>query len=441
MILPLTKHSNSVWKQKLSNIPKLTPEIKKLVSDMKETLELTSAVGLAAPQVAKPLRLFIVDYGKLKEAFINPKIIRYGKEADKVEEGCLSVPGVRGTVSRPKEIEIEYVDVKGRKKKVLLTGYYARIVQHEYDHLSSIFYTNRIIDKKKLSTYKPIKIVYFGTPKFGATILRTIYGQQLVGEYAIALVVTSSDKPSGRGQLSVPSEVKQLANGFNLPVATPNSLKNNRGLISKLKSLDPDFLVLASYSKIIPKEILSIPKKGAVNIHPSLLPKYRGPSPVQAAILNGETRTGITIMKMVEKVDVGGILASARLRISSKDTAVSLSDKLATLASKLILHVLHLAYHNKIKSKPQNHKKAIYTKMLLKEDGYINWKKPPKNLERMIRAYYPWPGVWTRYNGKILKLLPESMVQLEGKKPISLKEFQAGHADFTLKKKLPGRHE
>lgn len=439
MILPLANRSDPIWKQKFSNILTVTPEIKKLAADMKETLELTSGVGLAAPQVKAPFRLFVVNYGALKEVFINPKIIRYGKQTDLLEEGCLSAPGTRGQVSRPIETEIEYLDLKGRKKRARLTGYYARIVQHEYDHLSSTLYLDRIRDKSEIHTYKPIKIVYFGTPIFGAIILKTLYGQQLVGEYSIQLIVSVPDKPAGRGKQLTPSPVKQLAEEFKLPVVTPNSLKNPK-LASQLKKLAPDFIVLASYGKIIPKKILDLPKYGAVNIHPSLLPKYRGASPISAAILNGDKYTGLTIMKMNEKLDEGDILAGVRIRISKNETARSLSIKLAHVGSKLIHHVLHLVYQGKIKPQPQDHKKATYTKILKKEDGFINWRRPPKNLERVIRAYHPWPGVWTYYpnskaktqKSKILKLLPHNMVQLEGKEPITLKEFTAGHKDFNL---------
>ncbi|OGY25791.1 MAG: hypothetical protein A2Z24_00465, partial [Candidatus Woykebacteria bacterium RBG_16_44_10] len=392
MILPLARHSAPIWKQKFKNISKISPEIKKLVADMRETLELTSGVGLAAPQVNAPLRLFIVDYGRLKEVFINPKITSYGKEADSIEEGCLSVPRVRGEVNRVVRIEIDYIDLNGVRKKATLSGYFARIVQHEYDHLSSVFYTDRVVDKKSLYTYKPIKIVFFGTPEFGAIILQTLYGQQLVGEYSIDLVVTTPDKPAGRGQQSTHSGVKKMAERFKLPVATPNTIGDKK-FVSLLKKLEPDFIVLASYGKILPKEILSIPKKGALNVHPSLLPRYRGASPIAAAILNGDKSTGVTIMQMNEKLDEGDILAVVKTRISPKDTSETLSTKLAHLATRLIHYALHLAATDKIKLKPQDSRKATYTKLLKKADGYIDWKNPPKNLEAAIRAYYPWPGV------------------------------------------------
>jgi len=449
MILPLARDKDPIWKQKFQNIKKITPEIKKLVRDMRETLELTSAVGLAAPQVGKPLRLFIANYGHLKEVFINPWIASRGKETNPLEEGCLSVPCTRGEVARSKEVEIEYLDLKGHRKVAKLAGYYARIAQHEYDHLSSVFYADRILDKKKVYKYKPIKIVFFGTPEFGAIILKSLIGQQIVGEYTIPLVVTALDKPAGRGRQLTASQVKKLASEFGLPVETLQSLKGNTKFISKLKSISPDFIVLASYGKIIPREILEIPTKAPINIHPSLLPKYRGPSPISAAILAGNPSTGVTIMAMNEKMDEGDILAAAKVRISSRDTTESLGTKLANLGATLVLHVLHLMTLDKIQPQPQDSRQATYTKILEKKDGYIDWKKPPENLERMTRAYHPWPGAWTYYlpvqqtgqqtanreqrtAKKILKLLPNHMAQLEGKNPVSLEEFKRGHSDFTL---------
>jgi methionyl-tRNA formyltransferase len=186
----------------------------------------------------------------------------------------------------------------------------------------------------------------------------------------------------------------------------------------------------------LPKDILEIPTKYPVNIHPSLLPKYRGPAPVSTAILNGDKYTGVTMMVMSEKMDSGDILASARLKIAPRDTTASLETKLANLGASLIHHVLHLATIGKIEPQPQDHTKATYTKILKKEDGLINWKNPPENLERLIRAYYPWPGVWCKFrmqNSEFrIKLLPNKMVQVEGKDPVSLQQFKSGHKDFTL---------
>ena len=456
MILKITKDTDRVWKYKFRNVPALDEKTRQLIRDMKETLEFTGGVGLAAPQVGVPIRAFIADYGSLRETFINPKILTIGKETSGGEEGCLSIPGFRGLVKRPNQLTIEYIDAKGNKKQAKLTGFYARIIQHEYDHLSSVFYVDRITNKKKnLYEFEPIRIAFFGTNDFSATVLRSMIGQATVGEYNIPLVITAPPKLAGREQKPRVTAVETLAKQFDLPVEAPSWLVKksktdekekdervvNEELIKKIKLAKADCIVVASYGKILPKEILNLPKHGAINVHASLLPKYRGASPIQAAIAAGEEFTGVTIMQMNEKMDEGPIIAQAKQRIGAKETYETLSAKLAPLGANLLNHVIHLWVAEKLKTKPQNPKKATYTKILTKEDGFIDLVKPPKNLSNLVRAYHPWPGVWTYYEvtsnkgqvtRKIIKLLPDQKVQLEGKKPVSLKEFRSGHKDFTL---------
>jgi len=440
MILKITKSTDPVWKKKFVDISP-TPQLQKIVADMKETLSFTMGVGLAAPQVGYPYRLFIISYGDLKETFLNPKILSKSKETDWLEEGCLSIPGHRGLVERATEVEIEYTNLAGQIKRGKLTGFYARIFQHEYDHLNSTFYVQRIQKPKHLYKFEPIRIVFFGSNSFSANILLSLIGQTFIGDYIILLVVTSPDKPSGRGKRVNKNQIKEITQKFGIETITPEKIsrKNNdkfelinQDLYQKIKKANPDVLVLASYGKIIPKEILDLPKLAPINVHPSLLPKYRGPSPIQTAILNGDKFTGITIMRMNEKMDEGDIFIKGRYNIKPNETTESLTKALSELAKDLLHHTIYYLALKKIKPKPQDHSKATYTKIIRKEDGKIDWKNPPKNLERMIRAYYPWPGVWTEYNGKILKILPEKTVQLEGKNPVSLKVFKQGHKDFTL---------
>lgn len=441
MILKITRNTDAIWKKKFVDIDPASPNLKKILADMSETLTFTQGVGLAAPQVGYPWRLFIIDFGDLKETFINPKILSKVEETDRLEEGCLSVPGYRGEVIRSTELEIDYYNAEGKHKKAKLSGYYARIAQHEYDHLNSTFYVERIKNKKKLYHFDPVKIVFFGSSSFSATILKSLIGQIVVGEYDVQLVITSPEKRSGRGQKIQISPVAILAEEFNIDNTDPERIAKkekgqfklvNKPLLAKLKSLKPDLIVLASYGKILPKEFLAVTKNPPINVHPSLLPKHRGPAPIQTAILKGDKNTGVTIMAMNEKMDEGDIFLKARTEIKPNDTSESLSNRLADLATLLLHQVIHYVITGKIKTKPQDHTKATYTKFIDKKDGQINWQKPPKNLERMVRAYFPWPGVWTDYKGKNLKLLPNKKVQLEGKNPISLKDFQAGHKDFDL---------
>src|SRR3990167_851146 len=434
MILKVSKSADPIWKKKFANVSKMTPEISKLIGDMEETLEFSGGVGLAAPQVGTPWRLFIVSVPQfhrryktlkaVKETFINPKIRFLTKEANIFDEGCLSIPGYRGPVSRPKELEIEYLNKKFEKKKIVATGFLARVIQHESDHLNSIFYTQRVAKKEEIYKFEPIRIVFFGTPQFSEIILKSIIGLSIFGEYEIPLVVTRADKKVGRNKILTMSPVKKLAASFSIKVETPQTLKDNQTLIKTLKEIKPDLIILASYGKLLPKEILEIPKFGSLNVHPSLLPKYRGASPIQTAVSRGEKETGVTIMLMNEKLDEGDILSQGLVPIDTTDTYLSLSKKLALATTKLLNQTTFAWVTKQIKAVAQNPKKATYTKLLKKGDGFIDWKKPPENLEKMIRAFYPWPGVWSKLkvNKKelIIKLLPERKVQLEGKSPVSL---------------------
>lgn len=465
MILKITKFDDSIWKKKFAPVPKLTPEIKKEIQNMTDTLVFSGGVGIAAPQAGISKQLFIVSLPNYHEVFINPKITKYSKEVDLMEEGCLSIPGYRGMVPRSTEVVIDYQTMDGEKKTLTANGFLARVLQHETDHLNHTFYPSRIKLEKDFYQIVPIKIVFFGSPEFSAIILQNLVGQGTAGDYQIQLVVTQPDKPGHRNALTS-SAAKQIAEKFNIPVITPNKLRvelkvknkpfgtgSESGaeklkvadpkIVKQIKKLRPDVIVVASYGKILPQEILDTAKKGALNVHGSMLPKYRGASPIQAAIKDGAKETGISIMKMNDKMDEGDILASAKIKITDEDTFDSLSKKMAEMGASLLNQIIHyVVWRPKaIKAVPQDHTKATYTKLLTKEDGYFDLKKPPKNLGNLVRAYHPWPGVWTqlkvkssksKVEEKIIKLLPGKMVQMEGKQPVSLKQFQAGHPEFKI---------
>jgi methionyl-tRNA formyltransferase len=278
-----------------------------------------------------------------------------------------------------------------------------------------------------------LKIVFVGTPEFGATILEGL----CQAKYKPALVVTAPDKPVGRKQTITPPPVKILGERCQIKVRQPEKILN---LKSEILNLKPDLVVVAAYGQLIPKEILDTPKYGCLNVHPSLLPKYRGPSPIQAAILNGEQETGVTIMLTEEKMDAGPIVANEKLEMKNeKLTYQELHDKLADLGAKLLIETIPKWLRGEIKPKPQEESRATYSKILKREDGQIDWRKTPQEIERQIRALTPWPGTYTIYHGQRLKILKAEVsdnklitkeVQLEGKKPMSFKDFLRGHPDF-----------
>jgi len=245
--------------------------------------------------------------------------------------------------------------------------------------------------------YDKPKIIFLGTPEFALPTLENLIKNDL----GPALVITQPDKRIGRKQTLAPPPVKELALANNLPVAQPASKQELKEIFSKHQV---DVCVLVAYGMIIPPEILEKPKFGFLNLHPSLLPKYRGSSPIQSAILNGEQETGISIIKLTDQVDAGPIVAQEKIDIKPKDNAEILHDKLAKLGAELLVEILPDYLAGKLELKPQDDSKATYTEMIKREHGQINWQKNALDLERQFRAFYPWPAVFTHLAEKRLKI-------------------------------------
>jgi len=247
------------------------------------------------------------------------------------------------------------------------------------------------------------KIIFIGTPEFGATILR----KMVESKFKPVLVITVPDKPVGRKQVITPPPVKITANKYNIPLLQNEKISNLKSQILKLK---PDLIVVAGCGQIISKDILEIPKYGSLNVHPSLLPKYRGCSPIHSTILNGEKETGVTIILMNEKADQGPIVAVSKLTIGdSKMTAKELEEKLTNLGAELLIKTISQWLKGKIKTRVQDESKATYTKTLNKEAGFIDWTKSAQEIERQIRAFCDCPGAFCKMNNKIIKIWKASI--------------------------------
>ena len=273
-----------------------------------------------------------------------------------------------------------------------------------------------------------MKIVFFGTPEFVVPVLDALYkAHEVVG------VVTAPDAKAGRKQILDTTPVKKFALKRDIPVFSPAVLDDKTA--EELRNLKPDFLVVAAYGQFIPPEVLDIPKVSALNIHPSLLPLYRGPSPLQETILKGDSEAGVTIIEMDWEIDHGPIAAQQKIRLSGNETFLILADKLFGIGTELLLDTIQ----KPLTLKEQDHKKATFTDLVSKENGFIDMQKPPspEHIARMIRAYYPWPGVWTKVTLKNkktrIKLLPNKLVQLEGKNTVSVKEFINGYPELGEK--------
>jgi len=246
-----------------------------------------------------------------------------------------------------------------------------------------------------------MRFIFFGSSEFAKIILNKLldFGMKPV------LVVTTPSKPKGRKKILSPTPVYNLAEENNIPVLTPEKLEDEE-FISSFKNYNPDLVILTAYGKIIPLKLLSIPKKGILNLHPSLLPSWRGATPIQSTILAGDNETGVTLFLMDEEIDHGPIIQDTRYKIrDAKITYEELSKELAILGANLIIKTVQHWFEGKIKSIPQNHSSASYCHKILPEDEKINWKKSAIEIDRKVRALNPKPGVFTTADGIIIKIM------------------------------------
>lgn len=301
-----------------------------------------------------------------------------------------------------------------------------------------------------------MKYIFFGTPEFAEIVLEKLINAGYIPE----AIVCNPDELVGRKKILTPPPTKILAEKYGINILQPEILTNYK---LQITNYNPDLAIVAAYGKIIPQNILTLPHYGTMNVHPSLLPKYRGASPIQNAILNGDKKTGVTIMKLDEEMDHGKIISSIKYQISKIDTYESLSQKLAILGAELLIKTIPDYVSGKIKPIEQKHSKATYTKIIKKEYGKIDWSKSAEEIERITRAFYPWPSAWTIWNKKLLKIIEVKIskekyyqtgevflnknnrlaikcsesslivekLQLEGGKILSVKEFLNGHKDFV----------
>jgi len=243
------------------------------------------------------------------------------------------------------------------------------------------------------------RVVFMGTPEFAVpTLWALAEHQQVTG------VVTQPDRQAGRGRTLVESPVKQVAMERGLPIFQPENLGGPEPL-AHLAAWRPDAVVVAAFGQLLPVTVLDLPPHGCLNVHASLLPRYRGAAPIAAAILSGDAVTGITIMRMDEGLDTGPILAQAECPIAHDDTTGSMTDKLAELGADLLLKTLDGWLAGTVEARPQDDAQATYCSQLEKEDGLLDWLKPAAYLDRQMRACDPWPGAFTRWQGKRLKVL------------------------------------
>jgi methionyl-tRNA formyltransferase len=253
------------------------------------------------------------------------------------------------------------------------------------------------------------RVIFMGTPEFAVPTLKALLAAP---EYDVVGVVTQPDRPAGRGKTIQSSPVKQTAQASEVPVLQPEKLRQP-GVFEQLQTWQPDVIVVAAFGQILRQNVLDLPRFGCINVHASLLPRWRGAAPIQAAIRAGDTQTGLTIMRMDAGLDTGPMLSQRAIPIEPTDTGRSLHDKLAALGGPLLIETLGPYLRGEITPQPQPpqaESEQTYAPMLKKEDGLIDWSLPADVIERQVRAFDPWPGTYTTWNGQPLKILSGKVV-------------------------------
>ncbi len=306
------------------------------------------------------------------------------------------------------------------------------------------------------------RIVLMGTPDFGVPVLKSL----AQSPFDVVAVYTRPDRPAGRGRHPAPSPVKQEALKLGIPVIEPETLRNEDA-VHRLQELAPDLVVVAAFSYLLPRTILDVPSHGCLNVHPSLLPRHRGASPVASALLSGDEETGVSIMLMDEGLDTGPVVQQERVSIADDDTTGLLTSRLAELGARLLTATIGPWIAGEIKLQTQREEEATYSPRISAQDGWLDWTQPAHILWRQVRAYHPWPGSHTLWKARRLKVhsaapvdarsvtapgtvvvirhcdapvvgvqtgegvLGLRRVQLEGKRETDVDEFVRGHRDFV----------
>jgi len=269
-----------------------------------------------------------------------------------------------------------------------------------------------------------MNLVFAGTPAFAVPTLEKL----VEAGFPVRLVVTQPDRPRGRGMELTASPVKQSALRLEIPVLQPEKIKLNEEFRAELTALKPDAIIVVGYGRIVPQWMIDLPKLGNLNVHASLLPKYRGAAPIQWAIASGETATGVTTMRIDAGLDTGDILLQGEIPIASEDTAETLAPRLAAMGAELMIETLRRLQAGSIQPRPQDHTQATLAPILKKEDGRIDFHRSATEIWNRLRGFQPWPGAYTNFRGKSLHIwvarpvamdVPSGTIQMEGHLPLA----------------------
>lgn len=400
-----------------------SPELFRIIKDMEEALDKElEGVALAAPQIGVPYRLFVVRKDRTLplqkstaknpppapstpevEVFVNPEIVKTSRKRAKMDEGCLSVRGIYGTTSRHERVTIRARRPDGSRVERGAGGLMAQIFEHEIDHLNGVLFTDHAKNLVRVSHEPQERFAYFGTPDFSSLVLDELAEAGFIPE----VVITNPDKPAGRGLTLAESPVKKWALARGIHILQPESFDDT--VLEDIKKYALHFAVVAAYGKILPSRVLDLFPQGALNVHPSLLPRYRGTSPIESQILADEKTIGVSVIAMDEKMDHGPVVAQEKVVIPNWPVNRNSANEFFWKAGGVLLaRILPSWLANSIETTPQDESQATFTKKINKEDGEIDLSAPARTNYLKYLAYEGWPGTYFFENGKRMKITAAS---------------------------------
>jgi len=431
MKLEVLKNPNPILRKETEEVANFDMELQNFIDSMVETMRDHNGIGLAAPQVGSCQKIVVIEFQPSKDdpeqeipltVICNPVISDSSKEDCKMVEGCLSFPGMELIVERPKAVTVKGKDRYGNDIEIKADNLFARVLQHEIDHLNATLMIDHL---------KELNIVFFATGEFGTHALKSLINDP---QYNVKAVVTGEKLIEKRGKKSDANAIKKIAKDAGLKVIVSKKLRNEADIIEQIKKIHPDVAVVVDFGQIIPREVFEIPIHGTVNIHPSLLPLLRGPSPIQSFLLSGERTTGVSLIKINEGVDSGPIISQVEVKTTGSENFQILFDYLSELGANLLLDSLPYYVVDHLKAKEQDESAATYTKVFKKEDGKVTLSDSGRDVMNKIRAFYPWPGVYIEKNGLKIQVTAghldrEGMFVVDRVKPAGKNEMN--YSDFV----------
>ncbi len=464
-VLPIREFGDPVLRRKARRVLRVNNGVRETLDLMLDTMRAASGAGLAAPQIGVSRRLVVIDAGQGPYFLVNPEIVARSAENESAWEGCLSWPGYVGEVERACKVSVKALDRDGHEMWVEGEGLLARALQHEIDHLDGILYIDRATLVKEVPQEEAdetagegerVSAVFMGSPEFAVPSLEELVNSGV----EVKLVVTQPDRPVGRKQILKATSVKEAAARLGIPVLECASV-SHPDIVAKIREIAPDFVTVVAFGQRVPREILELPRFACLNVHPSLLPKYRGGNPVQRAVMAGDRITGVSIIYMSEKMDAGDICLQKTLEIGPDETYGTLEKRLAGLGAHSLLEAMSAVLSGTAARTPQDGSKASRAPHLQKGEEIISWGAAARSIHALVRGLSPKPGAVTLWDGARIKIwetrlmtlesnekpgsvlgiegdsglvscgegvLRVLFVQPEGKKPMSFRAFLAGRA-------------